>query len=348
MTPPSPTLIEKLAANWPPERWRDVTVLVAVSGGADSIALARGLNQLRVTGEGRLVLAHFNHRLRGAESDADQAFVEELGRELGAAVVVGARGEEGERGRGGEAVVDKSEESLRERRYQFLARAADDEGARYVAMAHTADDHVETVLFNILRGSGLAGVAGIPRVRQLTEAATLIRPLLDVTRAEVLEYLASLDKTYREDATNRQLNYTRNRIRHELLPLLERDFNPKVREALTRLSQIAGAADEWVQSQAAHTMSHITRQIPGGVEIHLRPLRNAPDLIQQFGLMGIWRRQGWPMQAMSYEKWDELQSFIREPAPSPREVQRQTFPGGIVAEKQEGVLRLSRPRGEPS
>ena len=92
--PLSLALPTKLAADWPPEKWRDVTVLVAVSGGADSVALARGLNQLRVTGEGRLVLAHFNHKLRGAESDGDQAFVEELAGELGVQVVVGARSAE--------------------------------------------------------------------------------------------------------------------------------------------------------------------------------------------------------------------------------------------------------------
>ncbi|HEX5104177.1 MAG TPA: tRNA lysidine(34) synthetase TilS, partial [Pirellulaceae bacterium] len=200
-------LISKLATDWPPDEWRDVTVLVAVSGGADSVALLRGLHQLKAAGEGRLVLAHFNHRLRGAESDADQALVEELARRLGLEAVVGARGREGEGERG------RSEESLRELRYEFLAAAADKVGARFVATAHTADDQVETVLMNVLRGTGLAGLAGIPRVRRLTDAATLIRPLLNVTRAEVLEYLHSLGQSYRDDATNQSADYTRNRVR---------------------------------------------------------------------------------------------------------------------------------------
>ena len=95
---PSPALLVKLAADWPPERWRDLTVLVAVSGGADSVALARGLVQLRARGEGRLVLAHFNHGLRGAESDGVLACVERWAGELGLQIVVGRRGGEGETG----------------------------------------------------------------------------------------------------------------------------------------------------------------------------------------------------------------------------------------------------------
>src|SRR5262245_36914671 len=187
-----PPLLAKLAADWPPETWRDVTVLVAVSGGADSVALARALYQLRAPGEGRLVLAHYNHRLRGAESDGDQAFVEELGRQLAMPVAIGRQDGEKERARAGETESAKSEEALREVRYQFLVRTANETGTRYVATAHTADDQVETVLHNILRGTGLAGLAGIPRVRPLAGAATLIRPLLSVTRAEVIDYLASL------------------------------------------------------------------------------------------------------------------------------------------------------------
>src|SRR5262245_32292513 len=206
----------QLAAGWPPEAWRDVTILVAVSGGADSVALLHALAQLRTAGEGRLIVAHFNHRLRGAESDGDQAFVEELAARLGLAVVIGRRD-----GGTDERPDAADEESLRESRYAFLRLESGVHGARYVATAHTADDQVETVLLNILRGTGLAGLAGIPRVRPLAEATTLIRPLLGVSRGEILGYLASLDQPFREDASNRNLEYTRNRVRHELLPLLE-------------------------------------------------------------------------------------------------------------------------------
>jgi len=340
---PSPALLTKLATDWPPEKWRDVTVLVAVSGGADSVALARALNQLRVTGEGRLMLAHFNHRLRGAESDGDQAFVEELGRELGVQVVVGASEGEGETRRQGDEEKHSSEESLRGERYRFLARAADENGARYVTTGHTADDQVETVLHNLLRGTGLAGLAGIPRLRQLTEAATLVRPMLDVTRTEVLDYLSSLGKSYREDATNRSLDYTRNRIRHELLPLLERDYNPHVRAAIGRLSQIAGEADEILDRQASQIAQRIARDIADGVELEVKPLRRESEFFGRCVLMHLWRRQNWPLQDISFEKWEQLLAFARAPATERDDPPPQMFPGGIRAERRAGVLRLTRP-----
>ena len=334
----APRFIEQLVADWPPERWRDVTVLVAVSGGADSVALVRALHELRGEGEGRLVVAHFNHGLRGAESDGDQAFVEELGRELGVRVVVGRS--EGAKERGSEG--ERSEESLRELRYEFLARVADEAGARFVATAHTADDQVETVLHNILRGTGLAGLAGIPRTRPLTGAATLIRPLLGVTRAEVLEYLAELGQGYRDDSSNASVEYTRNRIRRELLPYLESNFNPQVREALTRLSHIADAANEWMEHEAELALGATTRPIKGGVELDAHALASQPAFLAQLVLRALWRQQGWRLQDMSHEKWAQLLAFAAA-SDDGQPLSRRDFPGNIRAEKQGGILRLTRP-----
>ena len=337
-------LLAKLSADWPPDQWCDVTVLVAVSGGADSVALARALHELHTGGEGRLVMAHYNHQLRGPESDGDQAFVEELGRRIGVEVVVGRQDAERERGREGERENAASEEALRQVRYQFLARAADKVGARYVATAHTADDQVETVLHNIMRGTGLAGLAGMPRVRPLTEATTLVRPLLSVTRTEVLDYLAAISQTYRDDSSNLLTNYTRNRIRRELLPLLEREFNPDVRAAILRLARIAEEADELVSTRVRRLLSHIKRLIPGGVALQTRPLTQASDLIARAALKQAWTWQGWPLGEMSFERWNELLAFARKPSAGqgPQAAPRM-FPGNIRAEKQGGVLRLTRP-----
>jgi tRNA(Ile)-lysidine synthase len=332
------TLISKLVADWPPVDWCDVTVLLAASGGADSVALVQALHRLRAGGVGRLILSHFNHGLRGAESDGDQAFVEELGRELGVRVVVGRRDGVTERGREGE----RSEESLRELRYEFLARMANETGARFVVTAHTADDHVETVLHNILRGTGLAGLAGIPRTRPLTGAATLIRPLLSVTRAEVLEYLAALGQGYRVDSSNASVEYTRNRIRRELLPYLESNFNPQVREALARLSQIAGAANEWMEHEAELALGATARRIKGGIELDAHALASQPAFLAQLVLRALWRQQDWPLQDMSHEKWAQLLAFAAA-SDDGQPLSRRDFPGNIRAEKQGGILRLTRP-----
>ena len=332
----SSPLITKLASDWPPEQWRDVTVLIAVSGGADSCALVRALHQLRVKGEGRLIVAHYNHGLRGAESEGDQTFVEELGRELCLKVVVGRRGSETE----GVSEGASSEESLRELRYEFLSRTANQTGARCVATAHTADDQVETVLHNILRGTGMAGLAGIPRVRPLTAAATLIRPLLTVTRAEVLEHLAALGHSHREDSSNAAATYTRNRLRHELLPLLERDYNPQVREALLRLSQTAAVANEWLDEEVEQILSYFVKPIEGGVTIDIHTLNNGPVFLSQVVLMTVWRQQRWPLQDMTHKKWSRLLALAATDA---NDASGQDFPGRIRAEKQGGVLRLTRP-----
>jgi tRNA(Ile)-lysidine synthase len=332
-------LEQKLIAAWPAERWRDLTVLVAVSGGADSVALVRALVSLRQRGEGRLVLAHYNHGQRGAEADADQAFVEELGRGLRLEVVVGKRGRVGEGAseRGGERKNGCSEESLRLLRYEFLSSAAEQVGARYVAIAHTADDQVETVLANVLRGTGLAGLAGIPRARQLTAAATLIRPLLDVTRAEVVDYLRQANQPFREDSSNASLDYTRNRIRHELLPLLQNTYNPQVREALLRLSRLAGEADDEITGLAAEFAAQFVQPIPGGIAIPVDRLMAMSPIIARSVLRAAWRSQGWPEQEMWLTEWELLLAIAHDVTAPAR-----TFPGAIRAQTSSGMVQLTR------
>jgi tRNA(Ile)-lysidine synthase len=330
--------LSKLSQSWPPSRWSDVTVLAAVSGGADSVALLLGLSQVRAAGPGRLVAAHFNHRLRGSESDQDQAFVEELARAGGVELILGSATADLAAARGGLGL----EGAARQARYEFLASAADQCGARYVATAHTADDQSETILHHILRGTGLAGLAGIPRTRPLTPAATLIRPLLAVTRSEVLEYLKLLGKSYREDSSNLSLDLTRNRIRRELLPLLERDYSPHVRAALLRLGRIADEADEHFRRQALHLARQISQPIAGGIEIHTKPLCHGSELFGRCVLIGLWQEQGWPQADMSFDKWEQLLALACS-----NQVVRdkivQMFPGGIRAEKQGAILRLTRP-----
>ena len=330
--------LSKLSQSWPPSRWSDVTVLAAVSGGADSVALLLGLSQVRAAGPGRLVAAHFNHRLRGSDSDQDQAFVEELARERGVGLILGSATADLAAARGGLGL----EGAARQARYEFLASAADQCGARYVATAHTADDQAETIMHHILRGTGLAGLAGIPRTRPLTPAATLIRPLLSVTRQEVLDYLQQVGRTYRDDSSNRLTDLTRNRIRLELLPLLARDFNPQVRGALLRLGRLAEEADDWLSSEAMSLAEKISRPIRAGVEFNTDSLEGSAELLARYVLIGIWRQQGWPLQDMNLEKWDQLLTLARTAETATKAIV-QMYPGGIRAEKQGGVLRLTRP-----
>jgi tRNA(Ile)-lysidine synthase len=325
-----------MLAAWPPERWRDVTALIAVSGGADSVVLLRLLVELRLSGQGRLVVAHFNHRLRGPESDADQQFVEDLAALLGLQVVMGAAASDLTAVAGGIGL----EAAARQARYDFFAAAAAEQGARYVATAHTADDQAETVLLNILRGTGLAGLAGIPRIRQLSTGTTVIRPLLDATRDEVLSYLREIGQAFREDSTNAELHFTRNRVRNELLPLLERDFHRSARQSLLRLAQVASQTTDFLNREAQPLAERAVRPVNCGFEIDRQAVVSAhPVLVRQL-LLAQWQRQQWPLQDMTLEKWEQLVQLALVPTnQSPV-----TYPGAILAQRLGKWLRITRDR----
>ncbi|MGD9721666.1 MAG: tRNA lysidine(34) synthetase TilS [Pirellulales bacterium] len=296
----------KLQAAWPSAAWQDIGVLLAVSGGADSVALARAMCRLKTTGAGRLVVAHFNHRWRPAASDADQAFVQELARLLEQECVCGAADEPVEA-----ASPDGREAAARAARYAFLQQAAEARGCRFVVTAHTADDQAETVLHHVLRGSGLAGLSGMPRTRPLGPAVTLIRPMLLLRRQEVLDYLAALDQPFRDDASNFDLHYTRNRIRHELLPQLVSGFGPVVVDSLVRLASLATDAQRVIESVATELLERaIVESDAAGVTIDCRKLAAADRHLVREALRAVWRRQEWPRQAMGLAEWDALADML--------------------------------------
>jgi tRNA(Ile)-lysidine synthase len=356
----------RLAAGWPPEAWQDVTVLLAVSGGADSVALLRAMRALKRGGAGRLVAAHVNHQLRGAESDADESFVVELCRasdipcEVCRVPVDRIACETG----------DGIEAAARAARYDFLARTAARCGARYVATAHTADDQAETILHRILRGTGIGGLAGIARVRPLSlpslpssdespacrapawqapgdtqASATLIRPFLAFGRTELAAYLDDLGQAYRRDTSNDDLYFTRNRIRRELLPQLAEQFNPGVREALLRLAALADEAQAVIDGLVAALFERsVTIESPEAARLVTSALVEQPRYLIRELLLAVWRRQVWPLQSMGFAQWDLLAEMVcagaKDLATRPR---KQTFPGGVLAEAGPDALRLVRP-----
>jgi len=220
-------------------------ILVAVSGGADSVALLLGLAELAARGGWSLTVAHFNHGIR-AEAAADAAFVEALARKLGLPCVVGAADVPAAAARDAVSL----EMAARDARYRFLLATAHARGCSAVATAHTADDQAETILLRIARGTGTTGLAGIRPSRDC-DGIRVLRPLLDVTRADVEAFLRDRGQTWREDTSNRDPAHARNRVRHRILPLLAAELNPRVREALCRLATLAHADDEALQALAA-------------------------------------------------------------------------------------------------
>jgi tRNA(Ile)-lysidine synthase len=325
----------RLAESWPPDDWRDVTVVVAVSGGADSTALLAALHRIKPGGSGRLCAAHFNHRLR-EEAAADQRFVESLCGQLGVPCETGAADVAATAASTGEGV----EEAARRLRYAFLASTAGRLGARFVAAAHTADDQAETILHRILRGTGIGGLAGMPRARPLGPA-TLIRPMLGLRHAEALAYLNDLGQTYREDVSNFDRRFTRNRLRGQLLPLLARQFNPRVEEALLRLGSLAGEVQQIIDDRV-DALLEAAVVFPGAEQALLdrRELLHQPRYVLRELLIRVWRRQGWPLQAMGSAQWEQLAEMLVVGDESGKG--RQTFPGAILADVAEDAMQLLR------
>ena len=224
-------------------------VAVGLSGGADSLALLRALAAR--SGELGLVLcaAHLHHGLRGDEADADETFCRELTEGLGlpfhsARVDLEAEAKAAE-GKGGETL----EEAGRRVRYGWFRELMAEGTVDAVATAHTLDDQAETVVAKFLRGAWTEGLGGIHPVMEFAEGR-IVRPLLGTTRAEIEAYLGELGQGWREDSSNKQLTFTRNRIRHELLPVLE-GWNPRLREHMAQMAELARDEEAWWTAELA-------------------------------------------------------------------------------------------------
>jgi len=234
-------------------------VIVAVSGGPDSVCLLHVLRELniRVT-----AVAHLNHKLRGADSDEDERFVAAMARAAGldfySAVATLPGG--------------NLEQAARRARREFFHDLIRRGLADRIALGHTRDDQAETVLFRMLRGSGLAGLAGILPVT----AEGLIRPLLGVTRDDVEMFLRERGIPWREDASNREPRFARNRIRHELLPRLKQDWNPRLTEALVHLADLSYEEERWWAAEVARLAGQMFTGSPGAVEVPANDLARLP------------------------------------------------------------------------
>ena len=272
------------------------------------MALVRGLVECSLEPVDRLVIAHVHHHLRGPAADADAAWVEQLGSQLGIKVHVGhvdAGAAKAVRASG------SREAAARAARYEWLEAAAGDLGCSHLAVAHTADDQAETILHHVVRGTGLDGLRGMPASRPLSDAVTLVRPLLEVTRGEVIAYLEHISQDSRHDATNDDLGHTRNRIRHELLPLLEREFNPRVREALVRLARQA-ADVEAITAVAAETVLEraVLDETPDTIRLDAEWLMSQPRPLVRECLKRLWIRSGWPRGGLGFDDWERLADTV--------------------------------------
>lgn len=227
---------------------RGQAIVVAVSGGLDSMVLLHLLRRLAPQNRWRLIVAHFNHQLRGRSSDADERFVCKTAAVLGLPFIAGRASVRARARQTGQSL----EMAARELRHGFLAQAVRRSESRFIALAHHADDQVELFFLRLLRGAGGEGLAGM-KWRSPSPAAaraSLVRPLLDVRRTELAAFARQNKIAFREDASNAALDICRNRIRHELLPLLESRYQAGLTKAVLRSMEIIGAEADFVVDSA--------------------------------------------------------------------------------------------------
>ncbi|NBU41055.1 MAG: tRNA lysidine(34) synthetase TilS [Planctomycetia bacterium] len=315
-------------------------VVVAVSGGADSVGLLLGLLQLGPAVGRRLVVAHAEHDLR-VEAPADRAFVTRLAEGIGIPVTwrrLTVRDPAAVRGEGLEG-------RARRLRYGFLADVARETGAHHVLVAHTADDQAETILHRVLRGTGVAGLAGMRRTRVLADGIALARPLLSVSRDTMRRFLAHLGQTWREDATNTDTSRARNFLRHEILSRCAAGPYPAGAAALVRLGvQAAGVADA-LSSAAGYLLDRHAERLPDGtVRLRAGDLATlAPPLVAEI-FVALWRREGWPQRDMTEAHYRTLVRLLGTAAGEGRAASSRDLPGGIRAATGPGATLDVGPR----
>jgi len=293
---------------------RQRPILVGVSGGRDSMAL---LHLLRALGFGRLVVCHLDHGLRGRASRGDAAFVR---RAAGRNAMESARAQtKAYAARTGRSI----ELAARDLRRTFFQECARRHRCRTLLLAHHADDQVETCLFNFLRGSGPAGLAGM-RASAMRDGLRVLRPLLGVTRAEIDAYLAGHRISFREDATNAIPIPTRNRLRHLVIPAIQEAFGDRFRAAILRAAEIFRMEDDWVGSQ----VPKITKILD------CAGLRALPDAVRHRAVLA-WLRQSAIPEPGFVETRRVLSLLELQPA-------KVSLPGGFHARRRAGKIFLGR------
>jgi tRNA(Ile)-lysidine synthase len=328
-------LEQSLLKLWPKASWSTTRVLVAVSGGADSIALIRALLSLADHRE-KIHVAHFNHQWRGAESDGDEQFVGELCSRL-SLPLVSVRAEAFE-----VSVIQQTEQAARDARYLFLTQTAYAVGARYVVTAHTASDRIETMLHNLCRGTGLNGAATPQRFRNLDTDLVLARPLLRCTRSQVIDYLATIGQEYRHDSSNLNTAYKRNFIRQKVLPLIGSEYGEQVHERLYDFTEIAEEATQALRFYAERWLDAFcpSTSLDKELVFAVAAFRNTPWPVVQLALESCWTQKQWPRQAMSRNHWLQIRDLALVDETSKHWQTKLNLPGNLRVSTKDGWLQI--------
>ncbi len=307
----------------------EVPVLIGVSGGRDSVALLHGLVE---AGWQHLVVCHLNHQLRDREADEDARFVRQLARQLKVKCVVRSKDVRERAKERGESL----EAAGREERLAFFAETARRLKAAGVFTAHHADDQAETLLAAMLRGAGLNGMSGMKGVTTLANGVTLLRPLLNVRREEIEAYITARELSFREDASNASSEFQRNRIRHELLPLMREISGRDVVPPLQRLAAQALRDEQCLSEQVGEWMSrHTPIQADGSLKISVEMKALSSALLSR--VLRHWLREYLQLRGIDAREVELAMQMLLPGGPA-----KINLPGGHHLRRKSGRLWVER------
>jgi tRNA(Ile)-lysidine synthase len=298
-------------------------LVVAVSGGADSVCLLQILTSLKEELKLKLHIAHLDHQLRGTESAADAEYVADLAKKLGIPATIERRDVKAYQ----KKMRLSTEEAAREVRYRFLTDVAGATGAKRVAVGHTQDDHIETILMHLIRGAGTRGMRGLqPATEWPSKDGKLIviRPLLEVSHQETEDYCRRHSLAPRLDASNLSLSPLRNRIRQQLLPLLQ-SYNPGIAEALLRTGRIAGDDIDFLDKETARLWAKIARQEGEAITLNRKALDRLPPTLKRYLLRSGAERLLGSAKDIEMRHIEEMMALLDRPAGK-----RLSLPGGLI------------------
>jgi tRNA(Ile)-lysidine synthase len=298
-------------------------LVVAVSGGPDSVCLVHILAKLKRALKVSLHIAHLNHQLRGAESEADAQYVSALARKLGIPATIERREVKGYQVKHHLSL----EEAAREVRYSFLAEVARSIGTKLVAVGHTRDDHIETIMLHLIRGTGTRGLKGLQPVSEWKSkkgSVIIIRPLLGVSRQQTEEYCRQHRLTPRLDASNISLSPLRNRIRHQLLPLLK-GYNPGIAQALLRTGQIASDDIAFLDKQIDQLWDEVAQEKKKTIILAKKGLDQLPPALKRYLLRAAVERLLGSAKDIEMRHIEQMLLALDKPAGK-----RLSLPGGLT------------------
>ena len=311
-------------------------VLVGLSGGVDSVVLLHTLLALKVGYSLELYVAHLDHMFRGEESRGDRRFCEAMTERLNLDIVCG----EIDCPKIAKEKGISLEEAARFERYDFFRRTARVKGTEKIAIAHNEDDQAETVLMRAIRGTGIAGLGGMAPLKKM-RGFTVIRPLIEISRKEIEDFMRDNNLGFRHDPSNDKLIFTRNKIRHELIPYLEKNFNPNIKEVLANMAENLRPENEFLDKFSKRKYRAISkRNKDGEIVIEIKKIKRQAEAIRKRILRNALEELKGDLRRFTYQHWREMEELLNNrPLNSIVDL-----PGGFKVIKRKKTLIMEGPK----